>query len=525
MNKEQYIQAENLFKDCLLTEDVDEIKTLKIFHDIYEKIMLPIKSELCFSTGLLVMLTHFSRPLNFLKFNINLHQESNNPYIPMNIYSMNILKSGGGKGMTSNAVSSCLNIDYIKTEYIKNLFNECNPELDEKEKTQELNNLINTSLAEKQSSASTAGLRHMYKLLNSTFNKIKLNKYKHFGSAFYELQEFADYLENSGSVDKDFFSTLKDMYDLGELPARSLSDGIREPITKFYISFLCATTDKTLQENPKISKLFNSYLLSGNARRSLLAFPSDNEFIKTNMKSNVTSEMDLKELYNYKRFKNDDETIELKKQIKNIVNRFCCMARSNNNTITITDECHFYFTIYKLFCEERAKKINNDILIVECENRFWKALKISGILALYLGYEQINKEVYLESIKIVEYYSHHLKRYLNNRVMGVSEKIAEILMGANKGITRAELRQNNEIRSYNSRGLPEGQFIDNEIKEVEQTLEDCGFTLMIEKRGYKDKTVVYWAKPHNKPELSISDEAPYKIYLNKPKGGKDELVL
>ena len=517
MDDKQFEEASKLFKGFVFEEEVAELKTFPIFHDIYIKKLLSTKENLCFSSGFSVMLAHLSRPLNFYKINIHLTQESNKPYVPMNIYIMNILSSGGGKGLSNNVMEDLLSFEKSKNDFINEVFMSENPSKEDKIILEKLKSL---SKCEILNDATTAGLRNLHKGFKDSINN--LNILNDFGSAFYNLEEFADYLETSGSFQKDFLSSLKEIYDLGNLGGKVLADNVKEPIKKFYVSFVASTTDKTLQENGKVSSLFNQYLISGNARRSLMAVPGIIEFEKINNKAKKNDGLNLRELFEATRYNSEDSCDLLRQKISQKVTRFKEMLQNDKNSIELTSEAYFYYSVYKKYCSRRAENISGSILKVEMENRHWKALKISGLLMLYVEdyCHEINEKYYLEAIKIVEYYSFHLKRFLRNRVMGVADKIAEILIDSIKnGITRKDLMGNNEVNSYRPSNMTSSKFIESQMSEVEELLEHYGYRLEIIKGGYRSKITVYAALP-NEGNYQVDTKEPYRIWNNVPKGYK-----
>lgn len=530
MDREQYKEALSLFKGYLYDDEVVELKTYPLYHNIYEHLMLPSKENLCFSSAFIVFLVQLSRPLNFYKFYIDLEQESNKPKIPMNVYGINILKSGGGKGLTNNIMKGLLDFEYSKREFVNQMGVDIidGNDFSEEEKkniNKNINKLKNVVEVEEQASASTAGMRTMNESYKEIYSELGLadREEKWVGSAFFNLQELADSLENANSYDKDFFSTLKEMYDLGEFSAKALKTGMLSSIRRFYISFLGATTDKTLQNNPEVSRLLNNFFISGHARRSLVSMPSAQEMKIVNGRLKSTDGMSLRELFEAKKFIESDEVKKIKSQVKNNICRFASRARRGEKSIKISNEGYFYYVIYKLLCAERAKNVNSGILELEIENRFWKALKISGILALYDGAFEITPEYFCEAVKIVEYYAHHFKRFLNNRVTDVNDKIVELLLDNKKdgkicGITNLALRTNNEVNSYRKENVTSGDFIKKVMKDVEEVLDMAGYQLMREQKGYKGKTVVYAAIPNDWINPKMSDDEPYYVWDDVPKG-------
>lgn len=514
MNKKQIKEARQLLQGYLMDSEESELHTYKLLHDIYERNILPIKNNICFSSALIVILCHLSRPLNWFKFNIFLYQEANKPHIPINVYGMNILKSGGGKGLTTNTMNSLLSFKTIQNQYIDSII-PCDPTEEDKEC---INQLRLVAGAEIQDSATTAGLRGVNKILKNCFEQ--LNVKNPFGSVFFNLEEFADTLENATNFDKDFLSTLKNLYDLGNTGAKAISETIKEAIDQFGVSFLASTTEKTLQENPKISKAFNNYLISGNARRSLLSMPCIDEVRALEERQQNNDNMSLLEWHEKTRYKEDEQVDVLKRRIYAILNRFVRLKQNNTTDILVANDTYFYYRVYKAYCNEIKEQINSEILKVEMESRAWKALKISGILLLYCSEQDellITPDVFLNAVKIVEYYGFHLKRYLNNRVRGCADKIVELLIDSKCAITQTELAHNNEILSYNNKGETPVKFLKGQLEDVEQILNNKGYELVCEKTGYRKKVVVYAAIECDMYEnYKIDNVAPYKIFKNVP---------
>lgn len=533
MDREQYNEALDLFKGYIYDKEVPELQVAPIYHNIYQYLMLPSKDNLCFSSAFIVILAQLSRPLNFYKFYIDLNQEANQPKVPMNIYGINILKSGGGKGLTNNIVKGLLNFDYTKKEYVKNMCKNLSNSYsykynndknnDKKDFDKNVKKILAIIDAEEQASASTAGMRVAEDELKTLFDDIGLEEDKWVGSAFYNLQELADSLENASSYDKDFFSTLKEMYDLGEFSAKALKTGIMGSIKRFYISFLGATTDKTLQSNPRTARLLNNFFISGHARRSLISMPCAKEIKIVESKKKKTDGLSLRELVNAKKYVETTDVIQVKTQIAKNIERITEDARRGKISIKLTDECYFYYVAYKLLCAEKAKNVNSNILELETENRFWKALKISGILAYYDGASEISEDYFCEAVKIVEYYAHHFKRCLNNRVTDVNDKIIELLLdkqsgGEIYGITHEELRTNSEVLSYREQKISAGDFVKKSMNEVDEILDMTGYKLLKEKRGFNNKTTVYAAIPSNWINPKMEENKPYRVWDDVPNG-------
>lgn len=510
MNKQQIEEARQLLDGYLIQEEVSNLQTYQLFHDIYEKNLLPIKNNICFSSALIVILCHLSRPLNWFKFNIYLHQEANKPHIPMNVYGMNILKSGGGKGLTTNTMNALLSFKNIQNEYID--------QIDVEDADESKGKLKVIAGAEIQDSATTAGLRSINKILNDCFKDLDIQNT--FGSVFFNLEEFADTLENATNFDKDFLSTLKNLYDLGNTGAKAVSEQIKEAIEEFGVSFLASTTEKTLQENPRVSRAFNNYLISGNARRSLFSMPCEKEVEELENKTQQNQFTSLREWHEQTRYKEDGKIDELKKRIYATLKKFVEMKNRRETNIFVDSETYFYYRVYKAYCNQLKDDINNEILKVEMESRAWKALKISGILTLYCSVSDsvISPEYFLNAIKIVEFYGHHLKRYLNNRVSGCADKIVELLLDTDCALSQAELSHNNEILSYNSKNETPVKFLKQQMEDVEQILNSRGYDLICQKTGYRNKVIVYAAiKSELGSNFCIDNKPPYRIFNNIPK--------
>lgn len=517
MNNKQLREAEQLLCNYLIKEEVSNLQTYQLFHDIYERNLLPIKNNICFSSALIVILCHLSRPLNWFKFNIYLFQEANKPHIPLNVYGMNILKSGGGKGLTTNTMNALLSFKNIQNEYIDQI------DVDQADEVK--NTLKMLAGAEIQDSATTAGLRSVNKILNSCFKELSITNT--FGSVFFNLEEFADTLENATNFDKDFLSTLKNLYDLGNAGAKAVSEQIKEAIEEFGVSFLASTTEKTLQENPRVSKAFNNYLISGNARRSLFSMPCEKEVGDLEEKNKQNEFISLREWHEQTRYKEDGRIDELKKRIYATLKKLIQMKDRCETDILVDDETYFCYRVYKAYCSHLKDDINNEILKVEMESRAWKALKISGILMLYcsISGNVITPEYFLNAVKIVEFYGHHLKRYLNNRVSGCADKIVELLLDSDCAISQTELAHNNEILSYNSKNETPVKFLKQQMEDVEQILNNKGYDLVCQKTGYRSKVVVYAAiQTELESNLTIDNRPPYRIINNVPQGSGVDII-
>lgn len=518
MNERQIREAKQLLDGYLIEDEIPTLQTYKLFHDIYEKNLLPIKNNICFSSALVVMLCHLSRPLNWFKFNIYLYQEANKPHIPINVYGMNILRSGGGKGLTTNTMNALLNLKQHQIDYIDDV-------IDREGNEEEIACLKDIAGAELQDSATTAGLRYINKQLNNCFDELKITNT--FGSVFFNLEEFADTLENATKFDKDFLSTLKNLYDLGNTGAKAINDTIKGSIENFGVSFLASTTEKTLQENPQVSREFNKYLISGSARRSLLSMPCAQEVQELEQRNNKDDGLSLLEWHEATRYHDDGQVDDIKKRLYATIKKFIKWKKECETQIYVDNDTYFYYRVYKEYCSKKSEDINNAILKVEMEGRHWKALKISAILLLYCTTEGniITPNLFLEGIKIVEYYGHHLRRYLNNQVSTCADKIVELLLDSDCAIEKASLSKNNEVLSYNKKGEPAGKFIESQISEVEELLSTMNYELVTQKAGYKNKTTLYAAiKKDAFDNYKIDDKPPYKIFNNIPKMSAEDLT-
>ena len=523
MDAKQISQVRELLGDCLYEIEDYNIKTLPLYREIYERVILPSKNTMTFSSALVVILCEFSRILNYYKFTINLDFEPNKPLVPMNMYGFNILKSGGGKGLTTGCINNLLNFDYQKEQYLLELQRIQSNYFETKEEKKDFDGVINKlnilNGAEEMASATTAGLRNYYKMINDCFDFMNLNKDERFGSMFFNISEFADILQNASAIDNDFLSTLKEMYDLGKFSAKSKGEDLK-PAMDIFISMLCATTDKTLQEDSKVSKAFNSYLISGNARRCLLAFPSDEEMQEVLERQKVTDGLSLDELFEAMRYKETSQDVELRKKVQNLVSKACYLFKTHKNQMRVTFEGQKHYFFYKLLCAERAKGVKSSILEVEILNRYWKALKVAGLLAFFDNSLEINEKYIKEGIRIVEFFSFHLKRLLNNRVLDVADKIVELLLDARgKAISRRELSQNNEILSFNKTNMSGSDFIDKNIPAVNETLDTTNYQLIVKNLGKTKPNYYYAICPDSWSNPDINPKT-FKVFDKVPKGDK-----
>ena len=143
MDAKQISQVRELLGDCLYEIEDYNIKTLPLYREIYERVILPSKNTMTFSSALVVILCEFSRILNYYKFTINLDFEPNKPLVPMNMYGFNILKSGGGKGLTTGCINNLLNFDYQKEQYLLELQRIQSNYFETKEEKKDFDGVIN----------------------------------------------------------------------------------------------------------------------------------------------------------------------------------------------------------------------------------------------------------------------------------------------------------------------------------------------------------------------------------------------
>ncbi len=316
---------------------------------------------------------HLTKMAGMMRVNVLTHDRGK---IPINLYAINLSKSGTGKGHSTNIIEEEI-LQHFKSEFYDVTY----PIISERslaELAVKRANIKNEDpdvmllAVEKEfleagtmpfafDSGTTAAVKQMrHKLLMANIGSMNL-----------EIDEIGSNL--LGNV--DVLGTFLELFDMGKVKQK-LTKNTRENWRNEEIDgktptnlLLFGTPDKLLNGS-KTEEEFDTFLETGYARRSLFGYTTGN--IRT---TGLTAE----EIY--------DILVDtsLNQDMADIAIQFGKLANvlNYNKSITVSKEVSIIIIKYKMYCEKLAATLHEHegIRKAELEHRYFKATKLAGTYA------------------------------------------------------------------------------------------------------------------------------------------------
>ena len=217
------------------------------------------------------------------------------------------------------------------------------------------------------------------------------------GAGFIQSGEIGAELCSNANL-TDNIKTLAELYDEGSKEVKMIKarENQSKEIKNIPVSALFMGSQDNLLFDESIKRKFKTEFTTKLARRSFFIFVHEDI-----VPANYASISDMLKQERLIEDKAKDCRYKVDSYIEGLTKDLIEFA---GNNITISEEVRDLFLLYKKYNEATAELINNQFPIAKLTRTHlqWKALKLSGAMALIDGMDTINKEHYLAAMEFVE---------------------------------------------------------------------------------------------------------------------------
>lgn len=353
--------------------------------------------------------------------------------IPVNMYGINLLKSGGGKGFSTNILENQV-IGLFRNHFMQEVFPkqaELNLQIEAMRRAGFLG--IGSQESEERlakeyksygaykfgfDSATTPAIKQLR-------NKLLLAKV---GAINISIDEIGSNLDSN----VDVLNTFLELYDKGIIKDKltkntDTSTRHQELIGETPANIMMFGTPSKLLDGGKTEDNFFSFLETGYARRCFFAYSR-----LDNSNKELTAEQLYKRLTDHN---HDQEIIAISRNLFNLADTHYC-----NTELEVPETTGIELLKYRLDCERRASELpeHKEIQKAELVHRYFKVLKLAGTYAFLDVSPEITVEHIHQAIKLAEDSGEALNQMFQRE--RTFERLARFIAG-NKGreLTQVDL--------------------------------------------------------------------------------------
>jgi len=297
-----------------------------------------------------------------------------------------------------------------------------------------------------------------------------------FGGVTVRISEFGDFILAENQARYDFMSIIGDMFDDGSTKAKVIKgDKVAVEIVGVPNNFFAHTSFYDLLEgsgNKKLKALFNR----GFARRSFICFPQEYKYKRITTTQNDPRTSYLKDL--------EDEKIEneLLSEIddffKNMTESFANILLKPMPDLWLEMDTEILFRMYLEHNAVRIEKMNifsEEAIRAEIKHRHWKALKLSGMIAMFEHPDDLRVRLQdaQTAIYIAEFFGEHFGRFYKEEPGTAEENLMNFFIAhANEWIPMKNIKESNFVgkNKFNA-------WFKVFRPDLEKTLTEQGFSL------------------------------------------------
>lgn len=345
-------------------------KLPKLWGDILENFLFPLNPDVSITCLLNILNSKFAQLVTFKRIKVQI--TANEIPAIVNYYGLVFISSGGGKDKVIREIDRYIFANFKKyfedknKQYIENKIKELHeeaskkyPESDAKqdayikEKSRYIRN-IRFEIGD----ATTEGLYSDCLTLNDSGS----------GSAFVKIPEFGAYIESQTPVQKLFSNMLLELYD-GSASLKSTKGESRSSnVDNIPVNVLMySDTNKII--NSKAGHILDSMLDCGLVRRSFITYMEDKPLAI--IEDAEEEKAILNAAYEHSKAINE--------KLISIL-----LSIPDNAVYSLDDEAYKRFHKYKNDNKKELNRIigiSDDVIKKELRGRFWKTLKLAGIIA------------------------------------------------------------------------------------------------------------------------------------------------
>jgi|GEM_PF-2516045 len=449
--------------------------------EILEKFLKPLNPNISDTCLLNVLNSKLAQMITFKRVQFK-ELEFEKPKI-LNYYALNFISSGGGKDKIVNEID-----DYLLSDF-KIYFNSKNKDyfINQVKKLEiEATNLFTNDSKQKayietekkkirnlrfeMEQATSEGLFADYTALNQAG----------YGSIFVKMSELGLFLENPTQAQQLFLADLLKVYD-GKASIKSTKGESQTLDVDGIPCNILAYSDINKLKKDKAGSYLNKMLDTGLVRRAFITYMADHP---------LKIELDYRQVMKVK-----NEAYKQAQSLKDeIIKRF--MNIKQDSVFQLTEQAYEVFYSYKTENEQRYNERLNksdDILLKEVRSRFWKCLKLAGLIACFEHPE--NTDIYPEDVKMAIYqtdlFAQDLERFFKAKPETDIEKLFKYFLENNsEWITKNDLRKQNFIHPSKFK-----RWFDDTIIDLAEFAEEKGYTLEQEK--FKTNGIQYRLTKNN----------------------------
>jgi len=405
-------------------------------NEILRKITQLIKSKNPTADSFLVTLMALNK-LSQIASNMRVKiQYVDGGIIPVNFYGLALAGSGFGKGKINNILE-----DNIINEFQDRFMNSLAPsvsmsKLETLAETKSLDEGIDITVAQAEIYKEWNKLpKHLYTFSDATIEGLKAKRLKlsmiELGSTNMEIDEIALNLERVSDV----LSVLLEAFDAGKAKQKLIKVDSNSDVSKVPANLFMFGTPSRLLNGSKLERIFIDFLVNGYARRMFFGYIDDDSAPVT-----MSAEERLASL----------RDVTVTADLDNMSSYLASFASEHQvgKILFIHDDVAIKLLEYEDYCLSRSMDMKKyqEIQKAEMKHRYWKAIKLAGILSFISKEDGITMNDLNDAIAIAEESGKAFASIINRPPSHV--RLLEFLIDQDKKVTHAELVE--KLDFYNS---------------------------------------------------------------------------
>lgn len=488
--------------DCLTTSDsIDIDKLPPRMRDVFNDVLKPMNSDVPNESLILDLLVKIAQLLSINRATVR----SMMGETLINVYALIFMPSGAGKDKPLNLIDKHFMLVFEEKfeqkskAYQERRLKELNEEADDKysprskvakQRFIEMN--LPRQLIPELSNATSEGMQALRETLSSA----------EFGGTFLKISEFGDYISSENNARSEFLSLITEIFDNGtNAPKVIKGERTAKKVVGVPSNAIMHSSLAYLTTGPNYRKLM-TLVDRGLARRSFLCFPGLEKF-------NVERPASFESSFQAFREHSLDVTDKAKEYLKYWEETY--EATRYGRVWILTEEAERVFYAYYLYLQEAIKAISiteDEGYRAELKGRYWKTLKLSGLIASWEHPDVI--EVRAEDVKnaiyLAEVYGNHCKEFYQIETVIDSEKLRDyFLRNLNVWKPTMEIAKQRFAPSVNYFS----KWFQENIIDTESLLLEAGYKLEVEKyskNGYQYRAVALEKVDQKAVKISISKD-------------------
>lgn len=259
-----------------------------------------------------------------------------------------------------------------------------------------------------------------------------------FGGTFFLNSEFLDYILHTNNNRNHLLTLLSEVYDLGNDHGKSIKYAGDNPsaIDGIPSNILVFGSVSGMHEEGTHDRLIN-ILNKQLARRSFICYPFEDEYPKQEFNT-------LDDYVRRERYISFDIGAISDKYSNELFNTF---QRIGDGSVLIPDEkAYSLYLAYRIYLNNKADKLSpysHDGLRGELLGRYWKAIKLAGILQSFKNSEsfEIDEDSMGSAIYQAEFFGRYFEKFYDDKPVSDAQMLYSYLLNRkNTWVTKGDIR-------------------------------------------------------------------------------------